>query len=132
MLLELDGKNALILWDNSPYRTVLRASYQGSYNIDYQKASNIIGREMSSDYNKFPLVPEDDPKIVILFGENKIELLKSPTFEQERVITIVEWSDEEKDSSVFGTVLFLPNSDFVVAAKMGERKIVFKKYLSDD
>lgn len=92
----------------------------------------MVGRDINFDYNKQPLEPEADPRIAILFGENKIEILKSTTFEQERIITISEWSEEEKDASVLGSVLFLPNSGFLVAAKMGERTIVFKKYAQDE
>lgn len=83
---------------------------------------------MNADFNSSPLEPEANPRFAILFGENKIEILKSSTFEQEKVITISEWSDQVNDASVLGTVLFLPNSGFIVAAKMGERTIAFKKY----
>ena len=94
----------------------------------FPKASNVVGRDINSDFNKYPADPEEDPRFAILFGENNIEILRSSTFSQERVIRIPEWSDAVKDDSVLGTVVFLPNSGYIVAAKMGERKIVFKKY----
>lgn len=127
-LFEYDGVHALVFWADAPYRSLLRASYQGSRLINYPKAQNVLGRDMSFDYNKIPLEPEADPRIAILFGENKIEILKSLTFEQESLIYIPEWSDQTRDDSVLGTVLFVPNSGYLVAAKMGERTIVFKKY----
>lgn len=128
-LCQFDGIHTLVLWSNSPHRSLFRPSHQGSRMArNYAKATNVVGRDMNFDYNKSPVEPEADPRISILFGENKIEVLKSSSFEQERVITISEWSDLAKDAAVFGTVLFIPNSAFLVAAKMGERAIAVKKY----
>lgn len=129
--LALDDPYALVLWQNGDYRSVISVSPVsiGVY-AKYYKASNVLGREISVDINRLPFTPESDRRIGILFGENKIEILRSSSFQQERVITIEEWSDSATAYEVHGTLLFVPHTSKIVAAKVGERKIVFSDYIS--
>lgn len=47
------------------------------------------------------------------------------------VITVDEWTvTDPKDDSFEGTVRFVPSTDLLVVAKIGENKIVFKPFIS--
>jgi hypothetical protein len=128
-LLELDGKNSLILWSDAPVRSVIRVSYLGSSHEYFSKAENVTGRDMNADCKIVLIDEQEDVTIAVLFGENKIEVLKSRRLIQDKIIRIEEWVDDSpKDDSVRGTVLFVPGSDLLLAAKVGENKIVFKSY----
>jgi hypothetical protein len=126
-----DGKHTLVLWKDAPYRSLVRVFYQGSVMQHFPKSQNSAGNDISADYNRYPLKPESDPKVAILLTDNKIEILTSSTMIQEKMILIEEWAENANEIESKGTVLFLPNSNLLVAAKVGQKLIVFKNYLDD-
>lgn len=80
---------ALVLWQDGNYRSVVTVTYtELSILTNYDKAENVKGRDINSDLNKMPFTAESDPRLAILYGENKIEILRSSTFQQEQVMTI--------------------------------------------
>lgn len=72
-----DGRHALVLWKNANYRTLVKPSYFSATKRDFPKAGNAQGQDLNSDFNRYPLIPESDPRVAILLGSNQIEILAS-------------------------------------------------------
>ena len=95
-LVPLIGNKTLVLWHEQNYRSVATVSNEKMELTPFVKLENVAGRDLNADYNKMPFQAEENPRIAILIeshntGEHKVEILRSTTFEQDKVILISEW-----------------------------------------
>jgi hypothetical protein len=87
----------------------------------------MIDRHMDATTLNDPLVNKYAPLIGILYDENKIDVFTGQEFTKKMTQTIEKWRAIKTDNE--GYILFLPYSDFLVAAKYGETQIWFINYI---
>ena len=76
-----------------------------------------------------PTNSKNGPLIALLFNQNKVVVLKEDDFSLVNNIAVSDWTDNsvsERD----GFITLLPHSDFLVVAKEGESKVIFKNYVN--
>lgn len=75
-----------------------------------------------------PITNKNEPVIALFYNENKVDIIKEEDFTLKNTLVISEWSDESA-SNKEGFIILLPYSDFLVVAKEGESKVIFKNYM---
>lgn len=91
--------------------------------------SDSTGRDISAASVYSPVNYPGITLVAVLYAENKIEILDfGAGFVRLKVLQIQNWSPNEPETWTQGYVEYLPYSNFVLAAKQGEKKLVIKNY----
>lgn len=120
----------LILYNDAYKRDVYKGVFpRGLEKLDGVGQSSTNSLDMDADFLEIPFTKPEEPLIAILTGIKTIEVLNT-NFEIKITSIVNQWRDDAITRK--GFVLFVPNSDYLVVAKDGERKIVFKNFVTSD
>lgn len=109
----------------SPYR-LLKLTF-----VDYPRVDS-TGRDITVASIQFPISYPMSTVVAVLFAENKIEIIdRYDEFKSLRILSIASWATTQPEIWTNAWLEFLPYSNFVLAAKSGEKKIVIKNYHTD-
>jgi hypothetical protein len=127
--LSLGGRRVMILYRNTqgPQIYETKRNLQVNHISDLQNP-NSLNRYMDAAVLNDPITNKNEPVIALFYNENKVDIIKEEDFTLKNTLVISEWSDESA-SNKEGFIILLPYSDFLVVAKEGESKVIFKNYM---
>jgi hypothetical protein len=106
----------------SPYR-LLKLTF-----VDYPRVDS-TGRDITVASIQFPINYPMSTVVAVLFAESRVEIIdRYDEFKSLKNLSIGSWSPTQPEIWTQAWLEFLPYSNFLLAAKSGEKKIVIKNY----
>jgi hypothetical protein len=135
-ILRIDHRKMLVLKKGTPERDVIEIQLTAvppnyfNFIIQTVPRSEVVGREICAAVSDELRSVVGKKVVAILYGENKVELLDVNGFVTLKKLEILDWQEvnSEPEKWTLAWLQFLPYSDFILAAKTGETKIIMKNY----